>query len=603
MDKTIANPTSIAKGNAFIGRDYYIKEITTICLENDLQQYDSIALHGYKKCGKSSLIHYTLDKYLQEKYERIQNGHPMKENLLIVRVELLKNGMDFIGLWRNIISELKKEMIGDFTARYILGGETKRKAKEKAEEFFAQLYREEFEAFFAVREYGADFTDVCEALFEKLAKSKYRLLLFIDTFDYIGDVFGKQAAYFQYINSIKDNYETYKITFLLSSRRSVRDLETKSLGSSVYFDKFRPMALGGFNQQELKEYEQAIENYYVVLNEEEREKLHYYCGNSPYLLSLFGWEMCVNESTDMDSIYVKNQNAVSQYFGELIKLMKETDVGDSHSIPAGEKAEKANCFYKLKELFCGQRYITNGDINDLGNLGYVILPEGGNGFLTEALQGDNIRRVKPMNEALLKVMKEYWTKDKEDIWPAMGRLEKRLRDIIHQSFLKRYAGTSNLDYNNGDYRFHFEYENVMYSEFKKRVLINHDRYSWFLNFDAAFRYLKNAYRDHHELAAKRIVDMISFDGLWNILSFYWDSCDITVDTDDALRINSSVKGMNRFFEDSSKLLLKEKFDLLNRVRNPLAHFYRECLTEKEKERAGNYCEELLSLTENYEDRV
>lgn len=179
MDKIISNPTAIAKGNAFIGREYLIKEITTICLENDLQQYDSIALHGYKKCGKSSLVHYVLDKYLQEKYDSIKNGNPMKENVLIVRVELLKNGMDFIGLWRYIISEVKKEMINDFTTRYIMDGNTKRKAKERAEEFFAQLYQAEFDDFFEIQEYGADFTDVCESLFEKLAKSKYRVLLFI----------------------------------------------------------------------------------------------------------------------------------------------------------------------------------------------------------------------------------------------------------------------------------------------------------------------------------------------------------------------------------------------------------------------------------------
>jgi hypothetical protein len=124
-------------------------------------------------------------------------------------------------------------------------------------------------------------------------------------------------------------------------------------------------------------------------------------------------------------------------------------------------------------------------------------------------------------------------------------------------------------------------------------------YNSFIQFDNAFRFLNSANLQHQSMAAKRIVDMVSFKELGNMITFYWDSCNITINEENEIIKNPDSKGFNRFFRSMENSELLSMINFLHIVRNPLAHFYRECLNEKEIETADKYCEQLMNITEQY----
>jgi hypothetical protein len=82
-----------------------------------------------------------------------------------------------------------------------------------------------------------------------------------------------------------------------------------------------------YNPDEILEYYQLFHNIGIFLDNNQKDILHSYCGNHPYLLAIFGFEIVEafkeGISIDIHSIYKRIQLQLFNYYEQFIELLKE----------------------------------------------------------------------------------------------------------------------------------------------------------------------------------------------------------------------------------------------------------------------------------------
>ncbi|MCI8513820.1 MAG: ATP-binding protein [Lachnospiraceae bacterium] len=375
-----------------------------------------------------------------------------------------------------------------------------------------------------------------EDLFDTLNEMGVRLLICIDEFDACTRIFADENAssstYFQFLRTVATNPE-YNVSFVLISRRSLEHLEEKAGGGSVLHLALEKRPISGFDEADKEAYKRTLAAHGVEVGKNLEKKLWHYGGGSPYLLSILGSTL-VNEAPekDLDKLYPEYSQQFLDYYKRVSELLKEED------------------YYKrMLEAFVGPKYdLTQSHVQELINRGYVTRTKEGK-FAT-------------VSEDFRDYLFETWeVEGSGEIWPLLTETENRLRSVIDQ-VMTRAKGRN--------------WERVMEAEYETRVAADPSAV-YFVDFAKAARFIRTNVTRYGGRAG-RVLNVIGLQELANIMEFYWN-------------LGFSAFFGNRTFSD-----WKDRFAMLSRARNPLAHGNPECLTAAEIQTTNTYCREVLEVT-------
>ena len=99
------------------------------------------------------------------------------------------------------------------------------------------------------------------------------MLLILDEFDHARYLFKGNTA-FQRLRELAD-YPDYGFSLILTSRRSIRDIERLAGSSSPFHNIFQVQRLGMFNDDDLEIYFSRFSDIGISISDEDRK--HAYC--------------------------------------------------------------------------------------------------------------------------------------------------------------------------------------------------------------------------------------------------------------------------------------------------------------------------------------
>lgn len=247
--------------------------------------------------------------------------------------------------------------------------------------------------------------------FYKLIKNLgYRIILILDEFDNARNIFKDTAEGFQKLRSLSYNPK-YSVTFVTTSRRSVKNIEETLKGSSTFYETFMNNNLGAFNENDKKEYFEKVSYIGINFSADDKDKINTYCGSHPYLLDILCYEIIEiflkKTEINIDKAVSTVEEMIVNYYDHLINILKEDE-----------------SLSKLLQILIGPQVdITGADINSL--LGYSLI---------EQINGDEYHAFSHHFQEFLKIINR-----EVDLWPILGETERKLRDIISIALYEHYG--------------------------------------------------------------------------------------------------------------------------------------------------------------------
>lgn len=321
-----------------------------------------------------------------------------------------------------------------------------------------------------------------------------------------------------------------KICIVTVSRRTLKEIEPEGGTISNFFQTFKDLYLSMYSDDDLSEYWNNFFNSRVPISDEGKQKIYEFAGRHPFLLDLFNYHLYNNLSDD-----------IIQSIDSTREKIKLTILNNYKTILDLLKEE--NLDTKLLQIVVGPVYdITVADAEKLERYNLVVKSENKKVDLEERTSGYNAFS-KDFENFLVMKNREI------PIWNLWSETETKLRQIVQKWLIEKYG--------------------------KK----------W----EVKFRKLQNK-----EVVISRLEEMQrrekkSFPDTYseNLLDFTYPSELF----DEFMRVE-----WNWFKEIFGKDLQhwKAKFDVLARIRNPLAHNKENILKDFEKKQAKAYCMEIIS---------
>jgi hypothetical protein len=372
----------------------------------------------------------------------------------------------------------------------------------------------------------------------KLISKQLKLVIVIDEFDFAEYVFGSDSSNFQFFRELISSAD-YKMTFITISRRSLIHIETRSFGGSTLDGVFKKISLRGFSNEDLQEYFNKFDSLQIKLSDDIKKKILYYGGRSPYLLSAIGQEIVYRQGADdFDSVLSACNQQFLDYFKRIVELLKDED------------------FYnKLLQIYIGPRYnIKQYDIDELVSRGYISNKI--KGFYDTGEDNIDEFKYETISEYFVEYLMDISQPEVGEIWPVLSEAEKKLRSIIEIELTGMFGG-----------RWMEELERVN-QEYKKNKRT-------FIDFDKVNINLAVNKKKYKERASDNILTTVGIMELRNILQHYWTR-------------------FAPYFNNDQFSKWSDRFYLLHKARNPLAHNTAEFLTEEEIMETELYCREIIS---------
>jgi len=373
---------SVVTGDKFIGRDENIKK----CLRK-LKGGGSVALRGIPRIGKTSLAF----KLLEPEYWTDQNVIPFLINL---------GGCEtFFHFCRSVMLEIEKKYVNA--------------ANDSA---FSALVA-------AVKAAGDNYETISEAVkavFSYLRSKDVHTVICIDEFDSVVRVFGESTetasiCYYLFLRELMTNPQLYRLSLIITSRRSLVSLTAKADGGSVFHNAIETIPIHGFNNREMGAFREYAARHGLAFSEEDWTLFVQQAGRSPYMLSTTATALLdAEEGQSIKNTLNRYEANHYQYFDTLIDYLREDGNKDLR---------------RMIQLFIGPKYnLSQNDINELIFSGYI---------LQETVNG------KPRYETLSLRFQQYLEEKTRqgldlEIWPLVGETEKNLRDIIEQKMYAKY---------------------------------------------------------------------------------------------------------------------------------------------------------------------
>ncbi len=247
-------------GESFIGRKKETRDIANRVLTKGI--YHSLSIVGLTRVGKSSIIKNAVK-------EHIANAHG------VIYVKMVMSEYDnYIVFWKMLAECIQDQVETVFHIQ-----------DERMKNAFDRINKcTVSEDSFAVIDSGLS------RIFLQLSQYDVTVLIILDEFDAARNLFKHKTTNFEFLRTVSSSAD-YTVSVILISRRSLYIIEECSLENSTFHGVFDVMTINVFNDEDMEEYYAMLSQYDITLDDMQKEKLNYYCGRIPYLLSIFGHDI------------------------------------------------------------------------------------------------------------------------------------------------------------------------------------------------------------------------------------------------------------------------------------------------------------------------
>ena len=368
IENPFADYGKIVRGERFIGR----KEITSVIESRIIRPKapGNLAIIGVHRIGKSSLAYKTI---IEQKNELIGKG------ILPIWIGLSSydQSLDF---FYSLVDECVNEM-------------------EELNWLTEKIQRS------ATRALEANATwDRIKRFFKEIQNAGYGTLFILDEFDQARLLFKGETA-FQRLRELAD-YPDYRLSLVLTSRRSIGDIERLAGSTSPFHNIFQVQRLAMFNDEDLEVYFSQFLSIGISMSDDNRERVLFYCGAHPYLLEMLGCEIVESyrqtQEIDVDKAAATISQSIFEHYDDMIRLLQEEGTLD-----------------KLIQILFGPVIdVKQVDVTELQNYGLIKQTERGTYVAYSEHFHDYLK------------LYERSTDFTADLWSIWRDTEKALREVI-----------------------------------------------------------------------------------------------------------------------------------------------------------------------------
>jgi hypothetical protein len=387
-----------------------------------------------------------------------------------------------------------------------------------------------------------EFLNQVKKFFKFCKRSNLRTTFILDEFDYSENIFS--VADFQFLRELSTLPET-KICLVTISRRTIQELEPENGAISNFYGVFSELRLKLFSESDLKAYWQRVEGLGLEISEEYKNQVYYFVGSHPYWLDMANYHIFNGVKEGIKSSF----ELLSEIGSELKKFLWDNydDI-----IVLMEKEGLKNHF--VQAVVGPVVNLTQMSIERLTKYGLVkpILAREKYGTYFQTLIDAGLANENDISYNSISIHLNDYLKQKEtefDIWALWNEAEHQVRNLITVHLKEKYGE---------DWRDAF----VLANPKKKDEIVQMENLR-----------TKNK-RSFGNLASDNLVSYTYPLDMWN--------CFISTDWTWFQRVLSGHQATWR-----------EKFLLLGKVRNPIAHSNREFVLQDEQTKAKEICNELI----------
>ena len=296
FENPFADYGNIVRGERFIGRKDSLKVINSRIIWP--KEAGNLAIIGEPRIGKSSLVYKAI---IEHKSELVS------KNLLPIWINLGTYDKSAI-FFRALVTECMDEMEDlDWLTELI----------QRAANRFLEAELTWSEGFGKIQKF-----------FEKVRKAGYRILFILDEFDHARHLFKGDIAAFQGLRELSYRPE-WRVTYITTSRRSIRDIEQQSGAISTFDGIFHKHYLAMFNNEDLEEFFRRLSSIVTLLSSSDKEIINYYCGGHPFLLEMLGYEIIEvfreEHKADLNMAVNHIKQSFLEQYDRIADLLREDD--------------------------------------------------------------------------------------------------------------------------------------------------------------------------------------------------------------------------------------------------------------------------------------
>lgn len=249
-----------------------------------------------------------------------------------------------------------------------------------------------------------------QRFFEKIRQAGFRILFIMDEFDHARHLFKGDISKFQGLRELSYRPE-WRVTFITTSRRSLRDIELQTKAGSPLDLIFYKHHLGMFNDTDVQEYYERLSSVGVEITPPLKEQVSFYCGGHPYLLEMLGYEIVEmfreQQEVDVDRAAYRVENSFLDQYNHMVGMLNED-----------------NSLNKLLQILFGPVVdIKQTDVDEFLRYGLICPTDKGEYV---AFSGHF--------QTYLKLIERQ-----SDLWPLWRETEIALRSLITITMLKQYG--------------------------------------------------------------------------------------------------------------------------------------------------------------------
>lgn len=251
-----------------------------------------------------------------------------------------------------------------------------------------------------------------QRFFEKVRQAGVRVVFILDEFDAARRIFHDDVSGFQGLRELSYQPDC-RVTFLTTSRRSIRDIELQTRALSTLDGIFHKHYLALFSQEDMEEYYQRLLATGIPVSPSMKEKINFYCGEHPYLLELLGYELVESFGAEQFMDVDQTANQIIQSFTTQYERIEEL-------LREDESLSKL-----LQILFGPVINVKRTDVDEF--LRYGLIKRNDNGSYM-AFSGHF--------ETYLSLLARGSTLD---LWPIWSEAELALRRLITTKMLEKHG--------------------------------------------------------------------------------------------------------------------------------------------------------------------